>query len=503
MQDNFFLDLIASLQKSKSKQQIKADIKSLGDMYVKLIGNLDMAKTRRNIKNQLKGFKFNGNSFAITPTINTKGVQNATKQAVDNAQKIANSNSVYLKFDVDKQKLLNQIKILGKSNSKLFNNSEMTAKYSQLLNSANIAKSQSELDALRGQLSAFRVELVATNNAGLTWGDKLKASISRYAQFFSGTSFIYTMVNQLRNAWSEAGTLDDKLVDLQKVSDEIADRNALYKYFDKALSKAQDLNVKVDSLIYAITEFKKLGWSLSDAELGGEWATILENVGDVDINTAIGSIKTAIASFDEIGGYNDLQMDKKLEAYVDLINNMSNKYSIDAEGLSEAIRLSAGTLREAHTNIEQAATMFATANRYYNDPDYLGNTVKIGSLRMMASEGDSDAIAELEDMGEEIDNLAEATSSLREQLLVAQDKEWVLNQGQRDNILNAIGMNPVPIMNSMPAIPDFVKGNTTQDINVQFGDIILPEVKKPDDFAKAIDNLFESSMRQNFSKVFK
>ena len=96
---------------------------------------------------------------------------------------------------------------------------------------------------------------------------------------------------------------------------------------------------------------------------------------------------------------------------------MSNKYSIDAQSLSEAIRLSAGTLTEAHTSIEQAATMFSTANKFYNDASYLGNTVKIGSLRMRASEGDSDAIAELEDMGEEIDNLSEATSSLREKLI--------------------------------------------------------------------------------------
>lgn len=416
-QNNFIINLIASLQKSKSEQQVKTDVKNLGDIYVKLIGNLDMPKTRQNIKNQLKEFNLNNNSFTITPAINTKGVQNAAKQAVNNAQRVANNNSVQLRFDTDKQKLLNQIKIIGKSNSKLFNNPEMTAKYNQILNSANIAKSKSELKALRGQLSAFKTELVATNNVGLTWGDKFKASISRYAQFFSGASFVYAMANQLRNAATSAKELDDRLVDLQKVTDEITDRDALYKYFDRAMSKAQDLNVKVDSLIYAITEFKKLGWSLSDAELGGEWATILENVGDVSIDTAIGSIKTAIASFDEIGGYTDAQMDKKLEAYTDLINNMSNKYSIDAEGLAEAIRLSAGTLTEAHTSIEQAATMFATANRYYNDPSYLGHTVKIGSLRMRASEGDSDAIAELENMGEEIDNLAEATSSLREKLL--------------------------------------------------------------------------------------
>ena len=43
----------------------------------------------------------------------------------------------------------------------------------------------------------------------------------------------------------------------------------------------------------------------------------------------------------------------------------SNKYSIDAEGLAEAIRISAGTLTQAHTSIEQAATMFTTANRFH------------------------------------------------------------------------------------------------------------------------------------------
>ena len=413
--NDFIVNLVAGLSKTKSKQQIKSDAKSLGDMYVKLIGNLDMPKTRKAIKAQLKGL--NNLTFNITPNVNIKGVQSATKQAINNAQKVANSNKVHLNFDTSKQQLVNQIKILGRNNNKLFNNHEMTAKYNQLLNAANVAKSTGELKTLRGELSAFKTELVATNNAGMTWGSKFKESIKSYAKFFSGASMIYALSNQVRNAATEAKTLDDSLVDLQKVTDEIGDRDALYKYFDKSLSKAQELNVKVGSLIDAVTEFKKLGWDLDDAELGAKWANILSNVGDVDIDTAIGSIKTSIASFDEIGGYGNDQMDKKLEAYTDLINNMSNKYSIDADGLAESIRLSAGTLTEAHMSIEQAATMFATANKYYNDPSYLGNTAKIGSLRMRASSGDTDAIEELQEMGEEVDDLVTATSNLREKLM--------------------------------------------------------------------------------------
>lgn len=414
--NNFILQLVAGLNKIKSKQQIKSDAKSLGDMkFVKLIGNLDMPKTRKAIKAQLN--RLNNLTFNITPNVNTKGVQTATKQAINNAQRVANSNKVHLNFDTSKQQLVNQIKILGRNNNKLFNNREMTAKYEQLLSSANVAKSTDELKTLRGELSAFKTELVATNNAGKTWASKTLDSMKNYVKFFSGASFVYTIFNLGRNAATETKTLDDSLVNLQKVTDEIADRDALYKYFDKSLSKAQELNVKVGSLIDAVTEFKKLGWDLDDAELGAKWANILSNVGDVDIDTAIGSIKTSIASFDKIGGYGNDQMDKKLEAYTDLINNMSNKYSIDADGLAESIRLSAGTLTEAHMSIEQAATMFATANKYYNDPSYLGNTAKIGSLRMRASSGDTDAIEELQEMGEEVDDLATATSNLREKLM--------------------------------------------------------------------------------------
>ena len=274
-------------------------------MYVKLIGNLDMPKTRKAIKAQLKGL--NNLTFNITPNVNTKGVQSATKQAINNAQRVANSNKIHLNFDTNKQQLINQIKILGRNSNKLFSDQNMTAKYNQLLNSASVAKSTGELKTLRGELSAFKTELVATNNAGRTWSSKALDSLRSYAKFFSGASIIYALSNQVRNAATEAKTLDDSLVNLQKVTNEIGDRDSLYKYFDKSLSKAQELNVKVGSLIDAVTEFKKLGWDLDDAELGAKWANILSNVGDVDIDTAIGSIKTSIASFDEIGGYGNDQ----------------------------------------------------------------------------------------------------------------------------------------------------------------------------------------------------
>ena len=415
MDENFILDFTGGLDQSKSQEQIKKDVKNLGDIKVPLVGTLS-PKTAEQLKKDIAAQKGTVN---LSGKIDSKGVASSLQQVTTQAQKQANARPVEVGVDfaVKKDKLVNDIRLLAQQNSKLFKDTDMSIKYNSLLDDASMARNSVELSSLRSQLAAFKTELKVTGNIGLTLGDSLKKSLSKVMGLLGNFNVVMQLNQQLKNAWTEAKTLDDSLVDLQKVTDSIADRDALYKYFGKAMDKAQDLNVQVNSLIYAITEFKKLGWSLSDAELGGEWATILQNVGDVDIDTAIGSIKTAIASFDEIGGYTDAQMDKKLEAYTDLINNMSNRYSIDAQSLSEAIRLSAGTLTEAHTSIEQAATMFSTANKYYNDASYLGNTVKIGSLRVRASEGDDDAIAELKEMGEEIDDLTVATSSLREKLL--------------------------------------------------------------------------------------
>ncbi|HJA92491.1 MAG TPA: phage tail tape measure protein [Candidatus Eisenbergiella merdipullorum] len=382
-ENNFLIKLIASLDKSQSTKQIKSDTKNLGDIYVKLIGSLDTSKTKTNIKNQLNGIN---TQIDIKPEVDSKKLKSAIEKTLKESQKIAEKQKINVKFETQTQK------------------------------SSSFRNNNDALQGVRKQVTGLDTDLKNAGKTAESFGSGLTGSLKKYSQLLAETSFVYGIINQLRNAAEEAKTLDDSLVDLQKVTDEINDRDSLYQYLDKTIKHADELNVKVNSLIYAITEFKKLGWSLSDAEIGGKWATILENVGDVNIDTAIGSIKTAIASFEEIGGYGNDQMENKIEAYVDLINEMSNKYSIDAEGLAEAVRISAGTLTEAHTSIEEAVTMFATANRYYNDPSYLGNTAKISSLRMRAS-SDSDARQELEDLGESMDGVAQSASSLREKLL--------------------------------------------------------------------------------------
>ena len=104
--------MIAALNKTKSMTRIKQDIKKLGDLFVPLIGKLQLGRTRKMINDQLKGRTYNVN---LSPKINKKNVQNATNQAVNTAKKVANTNKVPLNFEVKKEQLINKLKIVAKS----------------------------------------------------------------------------------------------------------------------------------------------------------------------------------------------------------------------------------------------------------------------------------------------------------------------------------------------------------------------------------------------------
>ena len=70
-QNNFILDLLASLKKNQSKQQIKTDIKNLGDIKIPLIGTLNKSKTRAQLKQDLSSL--NG-TVKLTGKVDKKGV---------------------------------------------------------------------------------------------------------------------------------------------------------------------------------------------------------------------------------------------------------------------------------------------------------------------------------------------------------------------------------------------------------------------------------------------
>lgn len=398
MSNNFFLNLIATLQKARSRKQLQTDAKSIGDIYVDLIGRFSMSNVIKTAKNQFKNL-----TFTITPTVNAKGIQKATKQAINSAQKVSNNNKIHINFDVDKQQLINQLKIFGRDNNKLFNNRDMAAKYNQLLNSANAAKSTGEIKTLRGELSAFKTELVATNNAGMTWGSKFKESIKNYAQFFGGASFIYALANQLREAWTEAVELDKSYTDLIKVQSELT-RGDYPAYLEQCNKKAQELATTQKSLIEGATEFSKSGYTKTQSDQLAEKSIILSNVGDMSASDSAKAIISGVQAYDVIDGYDNVI--DKAGALIDKYNEIGNTASITTAEIAQGVQTVGSVFSDANTSVDQFIALLSAGNRQFQNADTLALGLRTAALRIRGCK------AELEKLGETTEDVYTSSSKL-------------------------------------------------------------------------------------------
>lgn len=405
-ENNFIIDLIASLKKSQSKKQIQTDAKKLGNIKVPLIGTLNKSKTRAQIKQDLASL--NG-TLNLTGKVDKKGVDTSVKEAVQQAQRQAKSQPIQMDFSVKKDKLINDIKLLGKQNSKLFKDTGMSQKYTQLLDSAKLVNSSKELQNLKLQLGAFRSELKVTGNAGMTLIDALKNGLSKTLQLFGSYGIIMQFTKHLKNAWREAKELDESMTDLSRVNAEIS-RSGFPAYLDKVIGKTKELAVATKDYIDAVTTFSRAGYNLADSETLADMAVQLEKVGNMDATSASKALLAGLQGYTEIDGYGMDQLAEKAQALNDKIDIIGNTASITQKEVAEGIQAVGSVMNDANTSVDEFIAMLGAGNRAVQDSNKVALAIRTSALRIRG------CTVELQEMGEETDNVIESTSILAEKI---------------------------------------------------------------------------------------
>lgn len=402
MAENFLIELIASLKKNISKKQIKEDAKNLGDIKVPLIGTLNKTKTRTQLKRDLESL--NG-TVNLQGKVDKKGIVTSVQQATQQAQKQANAQSIRMDFSIRKDKLVNDIKLLGQQNSKLFKDVGMTQKYNQLLDSAKLANNTKELQNLRLQLGAFRSELKVTGNSGMTLLDALKNGLHKTLQLFGSYGIIMQFTTQLRNAWKEAKELDSSLTDLARVNAEIS-RSGFPDYLDKVIDKTKQLGVAVKDYIQSVTTFSRAGYNLADSEILSSMATQLQKVGDMSAESASKALLSGLQGYEKIDGYGMDQLAEKAQALNDKIDLIGNTASISQKEVAEGIQAVGSVMNDANTSVDEFIAMLGAGNRAVQDSNKVALAIRTSALRIRG------CTAELEEMGETMDDVIESTSTL-------------------------------------------------------------------------------------------
>ena len=401
--NNFIVNLTAKLH-SKSKQQIESDAKNLEDIKVPLVGTLDQAKTSAQLKQDVASLKA---TVDINGKINTKNITSTVQQSAKQAQKTADANTIQFRTSLKKDKLINDIRVFGQQNSKLFKDAEMSSKFSSLLDNAKLATSNKEIKNLRMQLSAMRSEAKATNLSGLTLGDSVKKTFRRATELFTGTAGVMMLSRQLKNAWNEALDLDKAFTDLIKVNDELS-RGDYDKYLERCNEKAQDLAATQKSLMEGATEFSKSGYNLSESNALAEKSTILANVGDMSASDSAKAIISGVQAYKDVDGFTDAV--DKAGALIDKYNEIGNTASITSAEIAQGVQTVGSVFADANTSVDEFIALLSAGNRQFQNADTLALSLRTAALRIRGCK------SELESLGESTENVYTSSSKLADKI---------------------------------------------------------------------------------------
>lgn len=426
--NDFILNIIASLNKQLSKAQLKNDIKGIDNsLYVKVIAKLATSLSKKQLKNDLKqinnlyvqvGTKFktdkntkskllneiaqlqkNVNELQLKVGVSKNAAADTIKSVASisrTVQQYADKTSITLDIDVRKEKAINDILYIGQKYSKLFSNVSTSQKYENLLNSAYSITDKSQLQEVRAKISAFTSELKANGLAAESAGDKWKKLINRSKELFSAATLIRVVFTQVRQAVSTTINLDKIYTDLVKVNDEL-NRNDYSKYLSKCNKEAQKLATTQQALIEGAAEFSKSGYDLSTSDALTEKSAILSNVGEMSASDSAKAIISGVQAYDVIDGYTDVV--DKAQALIDKYNQIGNTASITTAEIAQGVQSVGSVFADANTSVDEFIALLSAGNRQYQDADSLALGLRTSALRIRG------ASVELEEAGEDIEGV--------------------------------------------------------------------------------------------------
>ena len=250
-------------------------------------------------------------------------------------------------------------------------------------------------------------ELIDVQNAarqagklGLSFFDKLKQGMASFTMWTSTTSIVMNAIRVGKDMVKNVKDIDTAMTSLYKVTDETDSRYD--RFLDSASKKAKELGRSVSSLVEQTAEWAKRGYSLDEAEELAKTSSIYANVGEVDDETAVSDITTAMKAF-------NIEANESI-TIIDKLNNLGNKYATSSADLGEGLTKSASALKLAGNDINQSLAMITGGTEITQNASEMGNAIKVMSMRIRGMKG------ELEELGEESEGI-ESISKIQTQIL--------------------------------------------------------------------------------------
>ncbi len=208
--------------------------------------------------------------------------------------------------------------------------------FSQL--STSVRQASSEISRINSQADSL----------GTTFGK----NIFKLGIWAAAATAMYAPLRALRDGLQTLKEIDTELINIAKVTEYT--NYEMQKLAGTAVNAGKEFGRTAQEYLQAVTEFSRAGFG-QQAQEYGKLSLLLQNVGDVNAETANATLIAANAGFQLGGSYESLM------GVIDKFNNVSNRNATTVTKLSEAMKVGASVFHSAGMSMDETVAIIGTA----------------------------------------------------------------------------------------------------------------------------------------------
>lgn len=459
MNNEFVLELLALLDKQKSKTKINTDIKNLEQLVrkLKLTATLAKGNTKseinqviKQLESQLRQVKIqakmdnrqlnreinaalrnvSARDIQLNINSNSERLNAQVRRAISQAREFVSRNPISVNIDLKREKLLNQLTAFTNKHTKINESSYWLREAERLRGVIGSVTNRNELRNATDQLQVFTTGVRATGYAAVSTTDKIKGMLGNVAKVGNYFGLAFVAVNKFRQSLSTLKTNDTILTEISKTSEMTAQQ--LRELGDEAFAVSSKYGQVSGNYLTAVQEMARSGYEMTSKELG-ELSLLAQSAGDMTAEMANNYILATDAAYKYGGSV------ESLNAALDGANYISNKNSASLTDIADATRVSASFAANAGVAIDEltaaGATMVATTKRSGSEMGRAFRSI-ILNLQQVSGEFDGEVIDEEQlkkvekrchSLGVELEYMKDGVATLRNPMEILKDLAEVYN----------------------------------------------------------------------------
>lgn len=230
------------------------------------------------------------------------------------------------------------------------------------------------------------------------WTKFVKALTNKFQSMLSAV-LITAAARALRQVYQNVLSIDTSLTQLNITAR--LTKNQMAEFLDNTYESATRLGVEINDLVDSVTEFVRLGYSLSDSSMFAELTAMYSKVTGISVDETTTNMVALIKAFNVSASEAELVLDKMI--------TVGNNYAISPGELGEAMNNAASSLAANGNTLEEAMGILTAANTTLQNINKSSTAVRTIAARISAS------TLELEALGEDSTGVL-ATADLDEKM---------------------------------------------------------------------------------------